>query len=59
LYIIDFRIKDALSPLEFEKEKIKDIILYQRKLKFLKDIQNSLYQKASKGGEIKYYLDIK
>jgi hypothetical protein len=59
LYIIDFRIKDALSPLEFEKEKIKDIILYQRKLKFLKDIQNSLYQKASKGGDIKYYLDIK
>jgi hypothetical protein len=59
LYIIDFRIKDALSPLEFEKDKIKDIILYQRKLKFLKDIQNSLYQKASKGGDIKYYLDIK
>ena len=59
LYIIDFRIKDALSPLEFEKDKIKDIILYQRKLKFLKDIQNALYQKASKGGDIKYYLDIK
>ena len=59
LYIIDFRIKDALSPFEFEKDKIKDIILYQRKLKFLKDIQNSLYQKASKGGDIKYYLDIK
>jgi hypothetical protein len=59
LYIIDFRIKDALSPLEFEKDKIKDIILYQRKLKFLKDIQNSLYHKASKGGDIKYYLDIK
>jgi hypothetical protein len=59
LYIIDFRIKDALSPFEFEKDKIKDIILYQRKLKFLKDIQNALYQKASKGGDIKYYLDIK
>jgi hypothetical protein len=59
LYIVDFRIKDALSPLEFEKDKIKDIILYQRKLKFLKDNQNSLYQKASKGGDVKYYLDIK
>lgn len=59
LYIIDFRIKDALSPIEFEKDKIKDIILYQRKLKFLKDVQNSLYSKAIKGGDVKYYLDKK
>ena len=59
LYIIDFRIKDALSPIDFEKDKIKDIILYQRKLKFLKEVQNNLYSKASKGGEIKYYFDKK
>lgn len=59
LYIIDFRIKDAVSPIEFEKDKIKDIILYQRKLKFLKDVQQSLYQKALDKGDVKYYLDKK
>jgi len=55
LYIIDFRIKDALSPLEFEKDKIKDIILYQRKLQFLKDRQKALYDKALKNGDITQY----
>ena len=55
LYIIDFRIKDAVSPIEFEKDKIKDIILYQPKMQFLKDIQQSIYQNAIKNGDIKYY----
>ncbi len=59
LYIIDFRIKDAVSPLEFEKDKIKDIILYQRKLRFLKDIQKTLYDKALGNGDITYFLDKK
>lgn len=55
LYIIDFRIKDAVSPLEFEKDKIRDILLYRRKLEFLKGVQKSLFDKAVKNGDIKYY----
>lgn len=54
LTIIDFRIKDAVSPLEFEKDKIRDIILYRRKLKFLKDSRQSLFEKAIEQGDIKY-----
>lgn len=55
LYIIDFKIKNSVSPIEFEKEKIKDIILYQRKLKYLKDLEKTLIKNAKEKGEIKYY----
>jgi hypothetical protein len=57
LYILDFRIKDAVSPIDFEKERIKDIIRYQRKLSFLKSSQKSLFEQAIKKGDVKYYLD--
>lgn len=56
LYIQDFRIKNAISPLEFEKEKIKDIILYRRKLDFLKSNQKSIFDQAVKSGDIKYHI---
>jgi hypothetical protein len=56
LYIIDFRIRNATSPIEFERDKIKDIIKYQRKLDFLKNNQKTLVDKALEKGEIKYYL---
>jgi len=54
LYITDFRIKDALSPIEFEKDKIRDIILYQRKLTFLKDHEAELLKSAQAKGKIKW-----
>lgn len=56
VYIMDFRIKNAISPLEFEREKIKDIILYRRKLEFLKATQKSVFDGAVKSGDIKYHL---
>ena len=54
LYIVDFRIKDAVSPIEFERDKIRDIILYQRKLTFLKDHQAELLKSAQANGKIKW-----
>lgn len=56
LYIIDFRIKNAVSPLEFERDKIKDILIYKRKLGFLKDNQKKLFDKAVSSGAIKYHF---
>ena len=53
LYIVDFRIKDAVSPIEFESDKIRDIILYQRKLTFLKEHQAELLKSAQANGKIK------
>lgn len=57
LYILDFKIKNAISPIEFEREKIKDIILYKRKLDVLKQNQKNLFEQAKQSGEIKYYLN--
>lgn len=54
LYIIDFRIKNNNSPLEFEKENIKETILYKRKMAFLSKIQEDLYNNALEKGDIKY-----
>jgi hypothetical protein len=56
LYIIDFRIKNATSPLAFERDKIKDILLYKRQLNFLKDNQKKLFDKAVSSGAIKYHI---
>jgi len=57
LYILDFRIKNKVSPLELEKDKIKDIILYRRKLDVLKNDRNLQFDKAVKSGDIKYHLE--
>lgn len=56
LYISDFRIKNNYSPIEFEKDNIKNIINYQRKLEFLKNHQSSLFNNATKKGDIKYHF---
>lgn len=56
LYIIDFIVKNKTSPIEFEKDKIKQIILYQRKLDFLKNNQKTILNKALDKGQVKYYV---
>lgn len=40
----DYKLKDQVSPLEFEREKIKKIILLRRKLKLLKEKKEEIYQ---------------
>ncbi len=59
LYILDYRIKNSDSPFEFEKDKIKDILLYQRKLDFLKSTQQKLVEKAMHSGDAKIYPNTK
>ena len=46
LNIYDYRLKDALSPLEFESENIKQRILNQRKRKLRIVIKRELLEKA-------------
>lgn len=55
LYIIDFRIKNAISPIEFEKDKIRDIIIHKRRLDMLKNNTKSIFEKALNSGDIKYH----
>lgn len=46
LNIIDSRLKDALSPFEFEKENIRKRIFNKRILNFKKHLEDSLIKKA-------------
>ncbi len=50
LNIKGFMIKEGLSPLSFEKNKIRDIIINKRKLKLIEDMQKNVYTNAVKKG---------
>ena len=48
LNIKGFRIKESLSPINFEKDNIKKIIINKRKVKLINDIHDKIYQDAVK-----------
>ncbi|NUM31769.1 MAG: hypothetical protein HUU47_05530 [Bacteroidetes bacterium] len=54
--IIDFRIKDNISPFEFVKDNINEIILNKRKKELLNKIEKELVEKAKKEEIIKINL---
>ena len=51
----DFKIKDGSSPIEFEREKIKRIILNQRKIKLVQEMEKLVYEEAVNDGEVEEY----
>jgi hypothetical protein len=53
--IKDFQVKESVSPLSFEKENIRSIILNKRKLKLIEDMQNTLFKNALKEKEFEIY----
>ncbi len=52
---VDFKIKDDISPLELEKDKIRSIIINSRKLEFIKSLHQKLYNDAIKKNEFEIY----
>lgn len=55
IFIKDFQIKGSISPLDFEYEKIRSLLLNKNKLKYLKKIEDDLYQNALNSQKIKIY----
>ncbi len=53
LNIKGFRIKQGLSPLNLEKQNIKNIIITTRKINLIKKMEQDLYNDAVKRGDIK------
>ncbi|GAB4329282.1 MAG: hypothetical protein Kow00127_21690 [Bacteroidales bacterium] len=51
----DYKIKDGISPLDFERENIRRIILNQRKLKIIKQMRQDLYDRALENNEFEIY----
>ncbi|MFK8037578.1 MAG: hypothetical protein AB8B74_04760 [Crocinitomicaceae bacterium] len=55
LNILDFKLKNATSPIEFQKDNIKKRILNSRVLKLRESITTELIQKANNENAIKKY----
>jgi hypothetical protein len=51
----DFKIKEGISPLSFEKEQIKNIILNKRKIDLINKMHEDTYEQALKHNEFEVY----
>lgn len=57
LYIHAFRIKNSISPLELEQDRIRSIIINKRKLKLLEEVEGSLLKDAESKNAIQWYIE--
>lgn len=55
IYFLDYRLKGSAAPLEYEKPKIKLIILNQRKNELIRNMHREIYQRALKNNQIEFY----
>lgn len=55
IYVLDFKLEKEISPLSFEKENIKSMIINKRKLKLLHQVKNDLYEQALSKKDIEIY----
>jgi hypothetical protein len=51
----DFKIKESVSPLGFEKERIRNIILTKRKIELTKKMHEDIYEQAQKKNDFEIY----
>jgi hypothetical protein len=55
IFVKDFKLKGSISPLYLEKEKIKNVLLNKKKIEYLKQLEEELYQNALALKKIKIY----
>lgn len=53
--IVDFKVRDMISPISFEKDRIRAIILNQRKREVQRAMEEDLLEEALRVGQIEYY----
>ena len=51
----DFKIKESISPLSFEKEREKSIILNKRKIDLIRKMHTDIYEKALKNADFEIF----
>ncbi len=51
----DFKIKESVSPLSFEKERIRNIILNKRKIDLTKKMREDIFEQAQKKNDFEIY----
>lgn len=55
LFIRDFKIKNMPSPLSFETDNIRQVIINKRKLKLIEEMKQSVYAQAKENGNFEVY----
>ena len=55
LHITDYLLSGEDAPFEYAQSTIKEILINQQKIDFLKSIENDLYSKALNNGQIIFY----
>ena len=53
--IQEYKLKNDIAPLEFVENNIKKLILNQRKIKFLKKVEDNIYTEGIKKNKFKIY----
>ncbi len=56
LTVTDYQLSGSRSPLSFEREKIRSMIINRRKMELLEKMRQDLYSKALQDNEIKTYF---
>jgi len=55
VHILDYRLSDGVSPLDFERENIRSVILNNRKKKLIKTMHKEIYDQALVDNIFEYY----
>ncbi|MBN2173417.1 MAG: hypothetical protein JW731_04755 [Bacteroidales bacterium] len=53
--IVDFKIKEGVSPLSFEKENIRQIILNKRKLSIINQMRDEVFESGLRNNDFEIY----
>lgn len=57
LNIKEYLPSGSVAPYDFAGPQIKDMLVNQRKVEFLKKFENELYNDAIRGGDVKFYTE--
>jgi len=55
VHILDYRLSDGVSPLDFERENIRSVILNNRKKQLIKTMHKEIYDQALVDNIFEYY----
>lgn len=56
LHVLDYQMKDSISPVELEAENIRNIIVNERKLSLLNDMKKDIFENARRNGDFEIKL---
>lgn len=57
LNISEYLPQGGVAPYDYAETEIKDVLINQRKLEFLRNFENELYNDALKKGKVTYYFE--